>query len=204
MVLLESYQQYDKETIQSILIDLKQSGENAYILLENLLNWSRSQRGTIEFNPVETNVSEMFGMVLPQVSSSAKKKNIQIIEKIPQTGVPIFADINMLSLVCRNLLTNAIKFSNHGSKVWFEVNDDENDVVTISISDQGIGIELDKIKSLFNFGENTATEGTAGEKGTGLGLILCKEFVSKHKGEIWVESEPGKGSTFFFNIHKHK
>jgi len=105
----------------------------------------------------------------------------------------------MLSLVFRNLLTNAVKFSNPGNKVWVDATT-SNEEVIFNIKDEGIGIPAEKTAILFDLAENTTQNGTSGEKGTGLGLILSKEFIEMHGGKIWAESEPGKGSTFYFSI----
>jgi len=132
----------------------------------------------------------------------AKKKNIEIINNLTGKNISLMADKNMLSLVFRNLLTNAVKFSNPGGKIWVDA-ETNNQVVKFSIKDEGIGIPAEKITILFDLAENTTQNGTSGEKGTGLGLILSKEFIEMHKGKIWVESEPGKGSIFYFSIPKN-
>ncbi|MBN1820559.1 MAG: hypothetical protein JW833_07575 [Prolixibacteraceae bacterium] len=198
-LLIENFENYDKKSLNVILTDLKESGENAYALLENLLNWSRAQRGTIDFLPEKLSVSEFLPSIIAEVNSVAKKKNITIINHADKKNISIYADLNMLLLICRNLLTNAIKFSDQGQEIIVDVIKNE-DFIVFSFKDNGIGIEPGKMKSLFEIGENESKTGTGGEKGTGLGLILSKEFVIRHGGNIWVESIPGTGSIFYFSI----
>ena len=114
-------------------------------------------------------------------------------------AINIFADIDMLETVMRNLVSNAIKFTNTGGTINIKAEQTDTNV-TISVSDNGIGIEPDDIKKLFDISEVVTTKGTAGETGTGLGLLLCKDFVEKHGGKIWIESEVGKGSEFKFTL----
>jgi signal transduction histidine kinase len=199
-VLKEQYKSFDEETMDNVLSDLKESGENAFNLLENLLNWSSAQRGTIDFTPTKTTVAEITDNILPEVKSVAKKKNVEIINYVSGKNIPLMVDKNMLSLVFRNLLTNAIKFSHHGRRIWIDAKLKNTNEVVFSVKDEGIGIDPEKIETLFDLEKNTTQNGTTGEKGTGLGLILSKEFVEIHNGKIWVKSEPGKGSTFYFSV----
>ncbi|QIA06422.1 ligand-binding sensor domain-containing protein [Draconibacterium halophilum] len=198
-VLKEQYKSFDEDTMNNVLSDLKESGENAFNLLENLLNWSSAQRGTIDFSPIKTTAREITGSIMPEVTSIAKKKNIEIVNHVSGKDIPLMADKNMLSLVFRNLLTNAVKFSNPGNKVWIDA-EIKSDEVIFSIKDEGIGITPQKVATLFDLEENSTQRGTSGEKGTGLGLILSKEFVEMHKGKIWAESEIGKGAAFYFSV----
>ncbi len=128
----------------------------------------------------------------------AGHKNIQLINGIPKNLI-VSADENMLSFILRNLVTNAIKFNNKNGQCKVGANADDASVL-ITISDNGIGISNENIANLFRIETSFTTRGTANEKGSGLGLILCKEFVEKHGGKIWAESEPGKGSTFRFTL----
>jgi ligand-binding sensor domain-containing protein/signal transduction histidine kinase len=203
-LLLDDYKDYDEKTLNKILINLKESGENAFTLLTNLLEWSGIQKGTIDFLPIETTASEVILKSIIEINSQCKKKEITIIDETEGKYIPLFVDINMLLLVLRNLLTNAIKFSNSGTRVIIDILQGEGEFVTFRIEDQGVGIDSEKAKTLFSFGENNPSVGTKGEKGTGLGLILCKEFVKRHGGNIWVESVPGKGSVFCFTVPKSK
>ena len=202
-VLKEQYKSFDEETMDNVLADLKESGENAFQLLENLLNWSGTQRGTIDFSPEKTTAAEITSNILNEVKPLARKKNIQIINSVTGKNLPLLADKNMLSLVFRNLLTNAVKFSNPGSRIWIDAEIKNANEVVFRVKDEGIGITPEIVNTLFDLGENVTQNGTSGEKGTGLGLILSKEFIEMHGGKIWAESEPGKGSTFYFSIPKY-
>lgn len=199
-LLLEKYDDFDRDAIKSILSDLKSAGNSTFALLENLLHWSRAQDGAFDFFPEAIELTEMAQEVIKEINSLAKKKEIELINKLPQYKQVIYADRNMLTLVFRNLLTNAVKFSNSGGKVYIDMEYDNSDAAVFKIKDEGIGISPEKAKTLFKFEKSKSSKGTEGEKGTGLGLILCYEFIVKHGGKIWVESEEGKGSTFYFTI----
>ncbi len=177
---------------------INETAHQAYALLENLLNWSRSETGMIEFRPTEFNLESLFVDILDITSGNSLAKNIKVSYEI-NGNVQIFADKNMLSTVLQNLVANAIKFTRESGIVRIIATQISNDV-QISVVDNGIGIKNENIDKLFNLNENISTKGTNNERGTGLGLILCKEFVEKHGGKIWVESEVGRGSVFKFTI----
>ena len=142
----------------------------------------------------------MVYVTILDVEAQASKKGIQIIDKIQDTQT-IFADKNLSAIILRNLISNAIKFTPTGGNVTISAMKQlNNNYVEISIADTGVGISKNKISELFRIDKNSSTQGTANEKGTGLGLILCKEFVEKQGGEIWVESELGKRSVFKFTL----
>ena len=196
---------YDKQQQQEFLKRIHISTQNTYELLENLLLWSSSQRGNIEYRPENENLYLLTLKTCKLLEQSALKKSITLTNKIPES-IYVEADTNMLQTILRNLVHNSIKFTNTGGKVNISAKmiEGENNkkLVEVSVSDNGVGIRP-KIKTgLFKITENTSTEGTENEGGTGLGLILCKEFVEKHGGEIWVESELGKGSKFKFTLTK--
>jgi signal transduction histidine kinase/streptogramin lyase len=174
------------------------SAVQTFRLLENLLEWARAQRGEILFNPVPINLNEVISEEFDMLSDMAKMKNIDLNCSIPD-NLTIIADNDMIRTVARNLISNAIKFTHKNGKVDVVVKV-ENHLTNISVSDTGIGMSNEIIGKLFKIDANLSTRGTENEKGTGLGLILCKEFVEKHGGEIWVESEKGKGSIFRFVI----
>ena len=137
---------------------------------------------------------------MSDLHESANRKNIQIINTIPENEI-IYADKNMITTVIRNLISNAIKFTSSGQQITLSIKKQSDDKFReISITDTGIGIPEEKINDLFYIDKNTSTTGTNNEKGTGLGLIICKEFVEKHGGKIWVESEVNVGTTFSFTI----
>jgi signal transduction histidine kinase len=184
---IEEYAQYIHDSAQSL-----------YQLLENLLNWAQTQRGNLKFNPVMTDIYEVIYAILPGSVADAKNKNIQIISEIHENTIAFF-DIEMISATIRNLINNAIKFSYTGSIIKIKAEKDKSNLI-VSIIDSGIGISADKIPSIFSGDSYFTTTGTADETGSGLGLMICTEFIEKHGGKIWVESVPTKGSTFRFII----
>ncbi|MCK9209362.1 MAG: PAS domain-containing sensor histidine kinase [Ignavibacteriaceae bacterium] len=171
-----------------------------YVLLENLLYWSMMQRGMIEYNPIRLNLFDLVKKIVRISNQSAVKKNILIVNSI-DAGIVVYADADMLRSVVLNLLVNAIKFTSTEGQIVIS-STEKNGFVEVSIQDTGVGIESGKSSQLFDFSKLISTQGTAGEKGTGLGLPLCKEFVEKQGGKIWVESELGKGSKFIFTLRK--
>ena len=167
-------------------------------LLENLLDWANSQRGKMSFNPVPINFNELLQGEMIILNEMAIGKNIEL-KSYSTDNITIIADKNMLRTILRNLISNAIKFTHKNGKVEVSAMTD-NKNVEISVSDNGIGIAKETRAKLFRIDANLSTRGTDNEKGTGLGLFLCKEFIEKHGGKIWVESESGKGSSFKFII----
>jgi signal transduction histidine kinase len=167
-------------------------------LLLNLLDWSRSQTGRMEFKPERLDVVALIKAEIDLLSSSAKQKSIVLTVKLPDKAIAC-VDSAMFSTIIRNLISNAIKFTNTCGRI--EISLEEGlDFIKISVRDNGVGIGKDRIDKLFRISENYSTSGTSNEKGTGLGLILCNEFVEKHSGKIWVESEENKGTTFHLAI----
>nr|WP_319509636.1 HAMP domain-containing sensor histidine kinase [uncultured Draconibacterium sp.] len=200
-VLNDEYQNMDDENRVEMIKHIHRSSHNAFDLLNSLLHWARSQDKKIEFIPEHLNIADIFASALTEVSSTALKKQITIENKLKNKELSIFFDKNMIMLILRNLLMNALKFSNKESSVYIDAVQSESDTVLFSVKDFGVGMQSDYAAALFNDDMKiSAAEGTNGEKGVGLGLSLCKEFVTSQNGEIWVESEPGKGSTFFFTI----
>jgi signal transduction histidine kinase len=171
-------------------------------LLENLLEWANSQRGKISFNPIPLNLNEIFKEEFKMLDEMAGRKYIKLNSRFTD-DLTIVADKNMIKTILRNLISNAIKFTNKNGKVEVTATSD-NKQVMISVSDSGIGMTKETMAKLFRIDSNLSTHGTENEKGTGLGLILCKEFVEKHGGKIWVESESGKGSIFRFTLPMNK
>ncbi|MBN2774807.1 MAG: hypothetical protein JXR31_11190 [Prolixibacteraceae bacterium] len=198
-LLIENLEDWDYNQTLELLLMLKESSVNTFNLLENLLNWAKSQSGELKFFPENVQLNEVAESVLTEVSSFAVKKNIKLIHNI-NTNIILWADFNMLNLTCRNLLMNAIKFSNPGSSIYFKARNFDTNKIIFEIRDEGVGIAPEKINGIFKSDINKSTVGTDGEKGTGLGLLLCKEFVNLHGGRIWVESQVGSGSSFFFTI----
>lgn len=170
-------------------------------LIDNLLHWSQLHIKGERIAKTTFDLYEIINSMLTYFTKSAKVKNIEIVNLISKSTT-VNADKNMIHLVLRNLLSNAIKFSEPGGKVTIEAQDLYPETV-VCVSDTGKGMEKETLKKLFGY-ESFTTKGTANEQGTGLGLLLCKEFVEKNGGRIWVESEPGKGSRFCFSIIETK
>jgi len=177
---------------------LNSSAKNTLILLDNLLNWAKSQTGQLSFNPENIRSSDVILEIIGLNESLAKTKNISLKHSCSDE-TEVYADKNMLKTVLRNLISNAIKFTDVGGHIRV-LAVLKQDHVEITISDDGIGMNAEKRNGLFNLTSNRTTVGTANEKGSGLGLVLCKEFVEKNDGKIWVESEEGKGSHFKFTL----
>ena len=201
-MLVEQIDEKNYEGIEEYARIIQKSSTIVFDLLMNLLDWASSQTGRIEFSCEYIELGALIDMVIELLNESAHQKSITIIKELPR-NLLVFADKAMLSTILRNLITNAIKFTRPGGQINI-LADKKPDDIMISIADNGIGIKKETLGRLFRIDENTTTLGTQNEKGTGLGLILCKEFIEKHGGKIWVESEVGKGSTFSFNIPKLK
>ncbi len=197
-LLQERIREKDYEGIEQYSEIILSSAERAMNLLMNLLEWSRSQTGRMEFSPEYIEMVKMINEVVDLMSDTALQKSITISCNLPKNAVA-FADKAMVGTILRNLVTNALKFSLPGGKIKIAA-EQKKDELILSFADNGIGINNNNIKKLFRIEEGFSTPGTNNEKGTGLGLILCKEFVEKHGGKIWVESKPGKGSTFYFSL----
>ena len=174
------------------------SSRRIYDLLQNLLIWSRTQSGKIAFTPSTIKVAELVTNSIEVLKSFAYSKKIGILIDLKEEHT-IYVDRNMIETVIRNLVSNAIKFSNTGSNINISVQKNEA-YYLICVADSGVGIEPQQMKELFVLDKTVLSTGTDGEVGIGLGLVLCKDFVNSHGGEIWVESEPGKGSRFCFTI----
>lgn len=182
----------------SLMLELYKSADSTFDLLENLLQWTRSQRDELHIVPNYNSIYEIVSKTVATLQSHLNNKEIKIVSNIEVTHIGYF-DLNMISTVIRNLFSNAIKFSHPKSTITL-TSKVENDFIIISVEDQGVGIPKDKLALLFNSTDIISTPGTAKERGTGLGLILCKSFVDLNQGSIWVESEVGKGTTFSFSV----
>ena len=179
---------------------LNESARNLYKLLENLLTWAQMQRDTITFIPKEFNLYDTILQNIEIINQRALQKGITIINEVPAFE-RIYADEKMVDTIFRNLLSNAVKFTGKGGKVFIKSVLSDNDII-ITIEDTGIGIPENDIEKLFKIEEKVSTAGTEGESSTGIGLLLCKEFIERNGGNIWVESEKGKGSKFIFTLLK--
>lgn len=196
--LYSEFENVDDAEKKEIINDINISSKNAFNLLQNLLEWTRTQSGVIKNIPVVIDPKQIIEFSLETVSTLAKNKEIEIVQTY-LTKEKGFADENLISTVIRNLCTNAIKFSPRNSVIEIIVKTFENDLV-FCVKDQGIGLMSEEIDQIFRIDVNFHKRGTEKETGSGLGLKLCKEFIEYCKGRIWVVSEVGKGSSFFFTI----
>jgi signal transduction histidine kinase len=177
---------------------MRDSVDNLYKLLENLLTWSRTQLGTIQCNPQYIDISTLIKQVKNSVNLICVSKNISIKTTINGND-KIYADYNMIQTILRNLLTNAIKFSYADSYIELTFDSDQTDTI-ITVSDNGVGMNAETIECLFKIDKVNPTIGTRKEQGTGLGLILCNEFVKKHNGTITISAEEGLGTKIIVKL----
>ena len=201
-LLAEDLQRFTPEDIKKIAGSMRDSATNMFSLLENLLEWSRLQRGITSFKPESFLLMPMIDDIMHTVMDSANKKEIEISYEI-QADLEVFADEYMLASTIRNLASNAVKFTLKGGKVTIAAKSVPGHSVEISIRDTGIGMNHEMVHDLFRLDVQTNRRGTENEPSSGLGLLLCKDFVEKHGGKLWVESEEGKGSAFYFTIPYH-
>jgi signal transduction histidine kinase/ligand-binding sensor domain-containing protein len=207
-LLSSAYDQLSEEKKRKYILSIDRSASHLYDLLDNLLQWSKSQTGGIQCKPAAIDLSVIIPETLSLYKINAKKKKINLSSNVEENTFA-YADRNMVTTVLRNLISNAIKFTDQGGEVRITANaDGKNEFVEISVIDSGIGISRENAKKLFKIGTHYSTDGTAKEKGTGLGLILCKEFIEINKGRIWFENpipnaddnSSGKGSIFKFTL----
>jgi signal transduction histidine kinase len=190
-----------KETnqLKEVLVDIDKSAEYNYNLLETLLAWATSQRGKMEMAIYDYDLSLVIKSIAMNLQHMAKSKNIKLSLNNIKEGYFAKFDKNSIDIVIRNITTNALKFTNPNGNVWYNV-EKQNSYIIVSVNDDGIGISKDTMDKLFNNYNRVTSLGTKGEKGTGIGLMLCKDFVEKNGGNLWVESELGKGSSFKFSL----
>ena len=193
-----NFETYDQEKIKKFNRFIHDSAASIYVLLENLLIWSHNQRQKPTLKAEEINVHTICNQTIQLFSSMASQKHIQLQNAISSEST-CFADKEMISTVIRNLVGNAIKFTNNNGSIAIKAVQ-EDEVLVVSVSDTGVGMNSETLENLFHPGPSLSTEGTEGETGNGLGLLVCKEFVEKNNGKLWVESEPGKGTIFYFSL----
>ena len=191
-------QNFSLEEMKMHSKELNQSAHHTFNLLEDLLAWARMVRGLTEYSPQIVRLRKAINESLYILSESARSKSIELSVEVPD-DLDIHADPSMLLVIIRNLTSNAIKFTKSGGAIWISSTRD-NDAVSITIRDSGIGMSDEIRQNLFRMDVNTKRRGTAGESSSGLGLLLCKEFVEKHGGKISVDSIINEGSTFTFSI----
>jgi signal transduction histidine kinase len=187
-----------KEEIKMLSGDVDKSLKNLFVLLENLLEWARSQTGNIDFKPAPFDLATVLNENCELLKGLAQKKNIKLVN-MGGTQLMVNAHRNSINTIVRNLISNAIKFTSEGGQIILTTEPAGNQL-KITVADNGVGMSKEALKRIFKLGTKHSTLGTSQEKGTGLGLILCKDFVEKNGGEIGVDSEEGKGSRFYFTV----
>jgi len=204
-LIINNIEEYSKYQIESFVNVINKSSEKGYILLENLLEWSRSQSGKLKINKENFEISELIKENIDLISEKAEQKGVKLLFDNNNKYL-INADKNMINTVVRNLLSNALKFTKEGGKISIKTKIIQNlkqkgkNCFMVEVSDTGVGVENDDINKIFDIEYGISKKGTNSEKGTGLGLVLCKDFIEKNNGKIWAESELNKGSSFFFTL----
>ena len=201
-LLSEELHSFTQEEIQEMAASMKTSAECLYALLENLLLWAKNKRGMIPFNPSLIELLPVVREGAEMMGEPAKNKEISVEIDINE-GIVVLADNNILQTIIRNLVSNAVKFTLHGGRVIIKAKNKDNSTVEISVEDTGIGMNRDILDNLFKPVPRTGRKGTEGESSSGLGLIVCNDFVQMLGGKLEVESEQGKGSRFFFSLPVH-
>lgn len=197
-LILENYNEYDDEKKLDLIHIIYNNSQNLSMLMENTLQWARTQTEAIVYNPELFPINLIVNQEIEYHSGLISKKQLKIVNRIGD-NVTAYADFNLISIVIRNLLNNAIKFSNLLDRIIISAAMDD-DMVEIKVTDYGIGMSKNQINKLFNIEKSHSSLGTSGERGTGLGLIICKDFIEKNGGEISVSSQEGLGSTFSFTL----
>jgi signal transduction histidine kinase len=197
-LLIDDYDNLSDKQRISFINHISNATNKANNLLENLLTWSTTQRGEIKVDLEIINIRDCINDQMELYKNTIKHKSISVVNSV-NADAQIMTDRNMVCLVIRNLLNNALKFSNKEGNVYINIQED-NEYANISIKDEGVGMNKEVLKNLFNLEHNVTTKGTLEETGTGLGLVICHEFMKTLGGKIWAESEEGKGSTFYFSL----
>jgi len=191
---------FSAELRQQIIGELREEAENTYFLLDNLLSWAESQKDNIRYRPEKLDLGSLINNNILLYSKLAERKQIRLTSNLPE-GTAVFADHNMVNLILRNLISNAIKFTDKHGEISVSTSD-AGEFIEVQVTDSGIGILEKDIPKLFQRVNHISTYGTNHEKGSGLGLLLCKEFTEIHGGMISARPNTGKGSTFFFTLKK--
>ncbi|MFN8255123.1 MAG: hybrid sensor histidine kinase/response regulator [Bacteroidales bacterium] len=201
-LLIDSYDDFSKDDIMNYLKTFYQTSKQGYNLLDNLLKWSKSQTGKLDAEPINLDMKDLVEENITLLLSQAKSKKIILVNHVPEDLIA-FADLNMILTVIRNLVSNAIKFTHENGKVEVFGHSHSN-FIEIIIKDNGVGISDEDLQKIFRIDVKHSTPGTANEAGTGLGLVLCKEFIERNMGKLIARSTPGEGSEFVFLLPKPK
>ena len=195
----ENTDNYSTQELPTVFMQMHKTADNLFNLLRNLLEWAQMQKGSMSFQPKEFSLTDLISENVQTLKKRSEQKGITIINNSTDP-IQAKADERMINSVLLNLISNAVKFTNRNGTVTISANKAEEQIIEVCVSDTGIGMPKSSVEKLFNVGEKIRSVGTDDELSTGLGLILCKEFVEKHGGKIWAESEQGIGSSFYFSI----
>ena len=201
-MMVEEMPTFKEEELMQIASNMRSSALNLFSLLENLLEWSRMQQGLIPYLPENLNLSSLVRDSINVMMDAARIKEIRIINMV-QDDLMVYADKRILQTIIRNLVSNGVKFTRKGGDITVAAALENESSVLVSVRDTGIGMNREMVGNLFRLGTNVSRIGTDNEPSTGLGLIICKDFVERNGGKMWVESEVGKGSTFNFTVPSH-
>ncbi|MCF8302183.1 MAG: tetratricopeptide repeat-containing sensor histidine kinase [Bacteroidales bacterium] len=199
-LIIDEFDDFDREELLDITHKLHKSSNETLRLLDNLMQWARSETGTVSFSPENIDIQQVYNDNFDLLMSSSREKKINLTSAIPE-GLVAYADFNLTSTILRNLIANAIKFTDENGRVSIQAYE-KNEMIEVSVLDTGTGMSQETIDNLFNTEKGISQKGTHDEKGTGLGLVICKDFVEKQNGTLSVESELGKGSRFSFTLPK--
>jgi signal transduction histidine kinase len=183
---------------QEVIDALSGQIQNTYVMIENLLEWFRSQKEGMLLQPERLRLTDVVEGVCRTLRIKSEAKQIAIYTEIG-SDIEVFADREAVNLIVRNLMTNAVKFSERGGSVMVSAETNAGQVI-VSVSDNGVGMEEGRVRELFDPVRLVSTTGTAGERGTGLGLQVCQQFVRMSGGQIWVESVPRQKTVFYFSL----
>jgi len=202
-LLTQEYKDYTDEERQKMLMRIKSASKKTIDLLENLLTWARAQKGIIPCQPEKFNISELIQENLLLSEPAAHHKDISITQ-LGEKNLIAVADVNMVNTILRNLISNAIKFTFPGGNIIIDTSYHDADHILVKVQDTGLGMSEEHMNNLFKIEKRMSMKGTNNEMGTGLGLILCRDFIEKNNGKIWVTSKEGVGSTFYIALPLYK
>ncbi|MCB2204158.1 hybrid sensor histidine kinase/response regulator [bacterium] len=195
----ENLHDLDLEDVRTLFREMQHTGKGVYVLLENLLEWSRIQLGTIQYNPEDVDIASIVERTYRLLRSQAEQKDVTL--NVDTSSQLVQADRNMVSTVLRNLISNAIKYTPRGGSISVTLMPRTGErKLYVSVQDSGVGMDEKRVKDLFDITQTRSTPGTEKEKGSGLGLILCRELIALHGQDLRVESKKGEGSTFTFTL----
>jgi signal transduction histidine kinase len=198
-LMMDDLEQFTFEDIKEILGDFKLQTDSTLALLMNLLDWSRSQKGSIKYDYVDSDFNAIINSNIDLFGGIASNKKINIVNKLNKE-LNVFIDYNSISTVLRNLISNSLKYSNENGTIEIGTTYLDDNFVEVYVKDYGVGMTEEQASLLFSLHVNNSTYGTYNERGTGLGLLICKDFVENNFGEIWVNSTKDVGTTFFFTL----